>query len=280
MIPCGCATPSPTSTQARTSEAFKPFKQVIPAAAIEIDMAPIHGDTSKSINPLWISTTEITWDVFDVFIYKLDEPTVGEVDADSAKTADAATRPTKPYLPPDRGFGHEGFAAITMSHHNAEEFCKWLSAKTGRHYRLPTEDEWEFACMANDSSSGGDEMSNGEKLGDTAWFGANSDGAPHHVALKKPNAWGLYDMRGNVAEWVDGRDGRPVLKGGSYRDSADHLNVSQQQPYDRAWNASDPQVPKSEWWLADGPFVGFRIVCDDPKAANPTGNMKMQGAKK
>jgi hypothetical protein len=71
-------------------------------------------------------------------------------------------------------------------------------------------------------------------------------------------------MQGNVAEWVTGRDGKPVTKGGSYLDGAEKLKVAAREPDNPAWNASDPQVPKSGWWLVDGPFVGFRVVREGP----------------
>lgn len=232
-------------------------------------MLPIP-DPSRDARVFWMSKTEITWEAFDVFVYRLDEEQAA--DAAAAKAGvDAVTRPSKPYLPPDRGFGHEGYAAITMSHKNAAEFCKWLSAKTGKHYRLPTEQEWEYACLSKDPLAFYDfawdskeyGVSHIEELGDYAWYAANADGAPHPVGTKKPNLWGLCDMHGNVAEWVDGADGKPVLKGGSYLDSAEKLKIGARSPDDPAWNANDPQIPKSKWWLANGPFVGFRVVCDD-----------------
>ncbi|MFN7020628.1 MAG: formylglycine-generating enzyme family protein [Phycisphaerales bacterium] len=251
--------------------ALEPFKQEIPSAAYAVEMVPVAGDPSRGIKPFWISRTEVTWESFDVFIYKLDEPH-GSADEPAvtpaappvattpavSPDADAVTRPTKPYLPPDRGFGHEGYAAITMSHASATEFCRWLSAKSGRKYRLATEDEWELAC--------GDAP--GEKdLAEFAWYVSNAENKPHPVATKKANTHGLHDMLGNVAEWVDGRDGKPVVKGGHYRDSAEALKPEARRLYDRAWNASDPQIPKSKWWLADGPFIGFRIVCEPPVAS-------------
>jgi formylglycine-generating enzyme required for sulfatase activity len=234
---------------------LQPFSQDIPSAAFKFDMVPIAASPDGRIKLFWIAKTELTWEAFDVFVYHLD------ADSTPPGATDAVTRPSKPYLPPDRGFGHEGFAAIGMSHHNAIEFCKWLSARSGRHYRLPTEAEWEYACRAGRSGPyglGDDDA----RLGDYAWFAEDSGAAPHAVASRKPNAWGLYDMLGNVAEWCDGADGKPVTKGGSYADPADRLRWDSRVPPDRAWNASDPQIPKSLWWLADGPFVGFRVVCE------------------
>jgi formylglycine-generating enzyme required for sulfatase activity len=234
------------------------FSQPIPVAAAKVEMIPIPGDAAAKIAPFYMSRTEVTWEVFDVFAYRLDAEGAGA-------GSDAVTRPSKPYLPPDRGFGHDGYAAISMSYRNAAEFCAWLSVKSGRTYRLATEAEWEHACRAGATTRYpfGDDPG---ALGEHAWFAGNSDATPHPVGTKKPNAWGLHDMLGNVQEWVTGVDGKPVTKGGSYRDGSEHLTCSARQPQVPAWNASDPQIPKSPWWLADGPFVGFRIVCEIPPA--------------
>jgi formylglycine-generating enzyme required for sulfatase activity len=108
----------------------------------------------------------------------------------------------------------------------AEEFCKWLSAlpaeqEAGRRYRLPTEAEWEYACRAGSTSQYcfGDDA---QQLADYAWFGGNSGEKTHPVGAKKPNAWGLYDMYGNVAEWCSGVAAASwVLRGGSFKEGAE-----------------------------------------------------------
>ncbi len=229
------------------------YRASVPAAAVTIEMVPIPGRDGS--NGFWMSATEIPWDAYDVFVYELDGAREGD--------ADAISRPSKPYIPPDRGFGHGGYPAISIAFDGAREFCRWLSHRTGQAYRLPTEAEWEHACRAGATTrfAFGDDAS---ALDRHAWFWDNADDKTQPVAAKEPNAWGLYDMHGNVMEWCVDADGKPVARGGSYRDDPEDLECTARKKQTSGWNASDPQIPKSQWWLADGPFMGFRIVRDFP----------------
>jgi formylglycine-generating enzyme required for sulfatase activity len=140
---------------------------------------------------------------------------------------------------------------INVSWHQAKQYAAWLSRITGRDYRLLTEAEWEYAARAGSSA---DEAE--VQLDQYAWYGINSDGKTHPVAGKKANAFGLYDMQGNVAEWCedlwhahydgapidgspwlqDGDDRRRVLRGGSWFLTARDLRVAY-----RDWDFVDDQ---------------------------------------
>ena len=203
-------------------------------------------------------------------------------DAAGDKLADIVTHPSKPYVEMSFGMGKDGFPAIAMTHHAANKYCHWLSAKTGHFYRLPTEAEWEYACRAGTTTafSFGDDES---KIGEYAWYEQNSDFKYQKVGKKKPNPWGLYDMYGNVVEWcLDqydpsaysklGADGvvEPwnratqsyphAVRGGSWDDMVSSCRSAARRGSSRAWKQQDPQLPKSIWWFSDAQWVGLRLV--------------------
>jgi formylglycine-generating enzyme required for sulfatase activity len=236
-----------------TSQPSLPITKVeIPGTLVSFEMVKIPagklGDVS--IGDIWVARHEVTWDVFDFYAFRLDLTA-----EENAKGIDAESRPSRPYGAPDRGFGHKGYAALGMTSHSAERFCEWLSKKTGRKFRLPTEAEWEYAARAGATALP-------EKLDDFAWYWNNADDKAQPVGKKKPNAWGLFDMLGNVWEWAIGRDGKAVVCGGSYASKAADVTFNARKPFDPKWQEADAHVPKSRWWLSDGPFIGMRVVCD------------------
>jgi formylglycine-generating enzyme required for sulfatase activity len=279
------------------------YKETIPGTAVTFEMVAIPGGTfvmgspasepgraadegpahEVRIAPFWMERTETTWNEYDAFAFA--QAIAGARGAQAAAPpagADAVTRPTPPYADESFGFGKGRQPVISVQYHAAMEYCRWLSAKTGKIYRLPTEAEWEYAARAGSKeaySFGADAA----KLDAHAWFAGNSGGRPHPVGQKTPNGWGLFDMHGNVAEWtVDHYDpGQyakvapgtlgPVLlptdrrypyvvRGGSWDDRPPRLRSAARRGSSEEWNRRDPQSPQSVWWHTDATFVGFRVV--------------------
>ena len=229
----------------------------VPGGEIELSDPANPGTAKKvSVKPFWIGKCEVTWDEYDVFVYRLDEP---EPPVPGEPPKDGIARPSRPYGAADRGFGHKGFPVINVSFVGARQYCKWLSKKTGRTYRLPTEAEWELACRA------GGPAPDPERLAEYAWFGHDKT---NPAGKKMPNAWGIHDMLGNVAEWCTDLAGKPVVCGGSFQDTRDSVTPCARQYQDDSWRATDCQNPKSTWWLSDGPFVGFRVISPESNSEN------------
>ena len=289
---------------------MKPYVETIPGTDVKFEMLPISGGTFSmgspaseptrradegpqhevTIGPFWMGKTEVTWDEYDLFAFSQDIKRKKQQGVDVTqqpareKAADAITRPTPPYADETFGLGRHGQPVICITHHAAMEYCRWLSVKTGKTYRLPTEAEWEYACRAGSKTAYcfGDEP---KQVGDYAWYVDNSDGRPHPVAQKKPNAWGLHDMHGNAAEWcLDHYDkafygtfkpGVPapfpvlmptekkypyVVRGGSWDDEAPLLRSAARRASEEDWSMLDPQQPRSIWWRTNATFVGFRVA--------------------
>lgn len=237
------------------------------------------------IAPFWIGKHEVTWDEFEPYMMTQDERRKdgSRFDFDSNKhtLVDAVSRPTAPFMEMSFGMGRKGYPAISMTQHSANKYCQWLSAKTGHFYRLPTEAEWEYACRAGSKSaySFGDDPA---AMDAYAWHYDNSDETYHKVGLKKPNAWGLHDMHGNVMEWtadqftndyfaqLKKQSDNPLLRpttlyprsvrGGNWDDDPENLRSTARKGSDPIWKQQDPQLPKSLWYHTDAKQLGFRIV--------------------
>jgi formylglycine-generating enzyme required for sulfatase activity len=235
-----------------------------------------------TVRPFWMGKLEVTWDEYDLYWRKKSGEKPPKIGKD--KDVDAITQPTPPYADETFGHGREGNPVLCIAHHAAMEYCRWLSQKTGKLYRLPTEAEWEWACRAGTTTaySFGDDPG---KLEDHAWFEKNSEEVAKKVGAKKPNPWGLYDMHGNVSEWcIDhfkkdsygtfAKD-KPTLcpvilpsdkrysyvtRGGSWADPPQLLRSAARRGSEKDWLKRDPQRPQSIWWMTDADFVGFRVV--------------------
>ena len=272
-----------------------------------------HADEGPQVRiqvpPFWIGKCEITWAEYHAYMAMYDAfKTLDQLRGDKEKKKveslqavqkflkqesldiDGVTSPTPLY---DSSFtyavGEEPEQpAVTMTQFAAKQYTKWLSGITGRQYRLPTEAEWEYAARAGTSTaySFGDDAT---ALGDYAWYAANADEQTHPVGTKKPNGWGLYDMHGNVAEWVLDQytdsyqalhlKAAPVqakkavvwptklfprvIRGGCwFDDAAQCRSAARYKSNDPEWNVEDPNLPKSPWWFTEEPAtgVGFRIL--------------------
>ena len=250
------------------------------------DEGPHH---EVEIEPFWMGKFEVTWDEYEQWGMGLDhDRLMRALDKEKRemtareKLIDALTRPTKPYTDMTFGMGKSGYPAICMTQLAARGYCKWLSAKTGRYYRLPTEAEWEYAARAGAKTafSFGD---NPDELDDYAWYFDNSEDAYHKVGEKKPNAFGLHDMHGNVMEWVQDqykpdayaeRAGKVlrgpfvpcktefprVARGGCWDDDPERLRSAARAHSHEGWKMQDPQIPQSIWYVTEVYCPGFRVV--------------------
>ncbi len=238
------------------------YIETLPNSAVKIQMTVVPGGSYKSgdktiqVKPFYMARTETVWEAFD--LYLASGPASKPYDQ-TEFTADAIARPSKGYILPDLGWGHNGYPVINVSHTTAEMFCRWLSKATGKKYRLPTESEWEIACRGGVAGAWKLSKADADK---TAWYADNSKETTQRVGRKAPNKFGLYDMVGNVGEWAIGLDGEPVVCGGTFQDPLAKLTPTARQKWAPEWQQSDPQMPKSRWWYADGPFCGFRVVCE------------------
>lgn len=125
---------------------------------------------------------------------------------------------------------------------DVQSFIEILNEKTGKQYRLASRAEWEYACRAG----GKHRYCGATDVYTSAWHHGNSGNETHIVATQKPNAFGLYDMNGNVQEWTaDGAEKYYVVRGGSYKDDMDQLY---------------PHLRDSTWINYKEPYIGFRLV--------------------
>jgi len=307
------------ATPAKVTE-FIDYTETIPGTAVSFEMIAIPGgefkigspeseplrrddegpQASVKVSPFWMGKIEVTWDEYEAFYAETSRE--GRTDTQKATDADVdgITGPTPPYEPPDQNWGRGNRPAITMTFHAAEVYCQWLSQKTGKKYRLPTEAEWEYACRAGTNTpyffQGDPHKFTSQGLlkkifkPDTTTinsyviYALNSSGRSQEPSTIKPNPFGLINLPGNVREFCSDwyapdayarysglivdptgpESGEEhVVRGGSYlSDAADVRCASRGRTDHTKWMMTDPQSPKSIWWYSDVKDVGFRVVCE------------------
>lgn len=307
-------------------ESFSNFTETIPGTDVEIRMVAIpagsfmmgsdrkeqlraedEGPRHKvNISRFFMSEIEVTWDQYWAFYAEtMSEGRTAPATVyanNSRPDLDAVTGPTPPFGNPDQGWGmDEDRPALTMTHYAAQTFCLWLSLKTGKTYRLPTEAEWEYAARAGSEGAYPFEGSPKKYTSEGIFkkmFGTDTTMIRRYAVYKetshnrtqppssvKANAFGLRNMAGNVLEYCSdwyspdayteaevtdpkGPESgtEHVVRGGAYFDDAARLrSASRGSTHHDAWLNTDPQTPKSIWWYSDIKGIGFRIVCEVPE---------------
>lgn len=277
----------------KASSNFNSYTQEIKNESITIDMVPIVGGSfvmgtssehaknpdetpehNVSVNDFWMSKYEISWQQYDAFVFgEFDSGQFQGSDKLAAMGIDAVSGATTPYVEMSFGMGKETHPAINVTHYAAMQYSRWLTAKTGVFHRLPTEAEWEYVCKKGQTDKVDD-------ISTVAWHSENTHDQYAKTGLKPANSLGIHDMLGNVSEWVmdqysadfyaqspeDNPLNKPtklysrVVRGGSWKDPASSQTCTARQSSHSKWKKRDPQIPKSNWWLTNAPFVGFRLV--------------------
>lgn len=258
-----------------------------------------------SISPFFMAEVEVSWDEYLAFYNATasEGRSTDTEGARTSDDVDAISGPTPPYGQPDQNWGMGQRPAITMSYYSAETYCKWLSQVTGKTYRLPTEAEWEYAARGGTETPFFFE-GNPKDFEDKGFigklFGKSSDLINQFVIYEKnsdmktgtpemveANPFGLKNMLGNAAEYcsdwyseeaysklqegitdpkgpVSGEE--HVIRGGSFKSNAAEVrSAARDHTQSVAWLKTDPQIPKSIWWLSDCNYISFRVVCEFDK---------------
>ena len=300
-----------------TIQTFENFTEHLPGTGISFEMIAVPAGTfmmgspetermrdadegpghEVQVGPFFMSELEVTWDEYLAFFSETGGEGRMSEKEQAEKSVDGISGPTPPWGAPDQGWGKGQRPAITMSYYAATVYCQWLSLKTGKTYRLPTEAEWEYAARAGMSDPyffpGDAKKYTSEGFGrklfgpDTAVisryavYRENSHGKTQLPEFVLPNPFGLKNMLGNVAEFcsdvyrpdyqskdVGGATVEEhVVRGGSFKSDAKDLRCAARDfTHTAEWLKTDPQMPKSKWWYSDQVHVGFRVVCDPDQA--------------
>ena len=261
------------------------------------------------ISPFFMAEVEVTWNEYLAFYSATAAEGRSTDTEGIRKTGDvdAISGPTPPYGQPDQNWGLGTRPAITMSYRSAETYVKWLSKVTGKNYRLPTEAEWEYAARGGKETPfffegqpkdfspkgfiGKMFSKSNMTINNYVIYSRNSYSKSAEPEKVQANPFGLKNMLGNVAEycqdWYDkdtyskitegtldpqGPESgeEHVIRGGHFKSDIGEVRcASRDFTKTEEWLKTDPQMPKSIWWLSDCNYISFRVVCNfDEKTGN------------
>jgi formylglycine-generating enzyme required for sulfatase activity len=262
LIPAGEFLMGSDETVEQLAQALGP----LPDGFDNLDERPQH--PVRMTRPFYLGTTEVTLGQFRKFVdasgYKSDAERDAKGGWGYAPTATSASSGAQ-FTWRDWGVPQTDDSPVAnVSWNDAQAFCEWLSRQESKKYRLPTEAEWEFACRAGTTTrfSSGDTREDLEHVANAAAIGTFT--AP--VASRSANAFGLYDMHGNVAEWC--QDGY-----------TQNFYASSPAEDPRGPDAAEYRILRGGGWTHppvrcrsayrgfDSPafrsgYVGFRVLCE------------------
>lgn len=238
---------------------------------VPFGMVLVPGDPQKGVEPFYMAKHEVSWGMIKRWMYSNDLEQ-GGVSANSiAKLVEEGLRPTPLYEDPAQYLmvPDDDRPALAMSLLTATSYCKWLSEKTGRRYRLATLAEWEHAAKLGGGLP--------EDLGASAWHGGNrpedefGKRMAGKVGTKSPNRLGIHDLYGNACEWVTGTGIDRVVVGAHYLTPPEEITADWRAVEDLdIWCADSTQLPPGRFWFNAFHFTGIRLVCEPASvAANP-----------
>jgi len=233
---------------------FVSFTETIPNTDQSIEIIAVYGNSEHEVDSFFIAKYELSWDVYLLFLRETESE--GRTNINS-NNIDAISGATPPWGDPSQGWGMGIRPAITMTWKAASVFCKWLSLRTGKTYRLPSEKEWSYACKGGVSI---DATVQNELI-----YKDNSGYKSATPSDLRSNSLGIVDMLGNVKEFCSDEvsNGERIIKGGSFRSKLEDVSAKKiEYTQHDNWLKTDPQMPKSIWWYSDCKDVGIRIVCN------------------
>ncbi|MEM9345031.1 MAG: SUMF1/EgtB/PvdO family nonheme iron enzyme [Planctomycetota bacterium] len=270
----GCqSTPNQALNESESEPGLFTERLTVPITQTRVafDMVRMPGDEARAIEPFYISRHEVTWQMIYDWMYCQDL----EDQQEAWALIDEGLRPSPLQeilaITFQVGDNNQTHPAMGMTRLTAQGYCIWLSEQTGRRYRLPTLAEWRHAAQLG----GGLPIDSFDKhvlhAGNAEVHELTANRQTLPAGSKQPNAMGIYDLFGSVAEWVTNPGGPDLIVGGSINTPPAEISAHWQTEENiDIWSASYPNLPYSRFWYMDYYFTGIRLICEPASVvANP-----------